>query len=184
MDKFKEKTLETEKIFSGKVVNLQVDKVLLPDGNTATRELIKHPGAVAVIALNNDHKIVFVKQYRKPCERSLVEIPAGKLEPGEDPVQAAKRELEEETGYQAKELEYVTSFYSSPGFADELLHIYLATDIEKATHPLQGDADEFIEILELTLQQAKQYVAQQKICDAKTNYAVLYMELAEMRKSL
>ncbi|MDY0396513.1 NUDIX hydrolase [Virgibacillus halophilus] len=180
MDKFVEKTLSTEQIYSGKIVHLQVDKVMLPDGKIATRELIKHPGAVAVIAINDDNKLILVEQYRKPCERTLVEIPAGKLEQGEDPKQAAVRELEEETGYVAKELKYITSFYSSPGFADELLHIYFTDKLVKSDDPREADEDEFVEVLELSLQEAKQYAAIQKICDAKTNYAVLYLEMQEM----
>lgn len=183
MDKFEERTLSSEQIFNGKIVHLQVDKVTLPDGNIATRELIKHPGAVAVIALNKENKLIMVEQYRKPCERSLVEIPAGKLEKGEDPKQAAIRELEEETGYAARDLQYITSFYSSPGFADELLHIYFTDQLEKLDNPRKADEDEFVEVHELSLAEAQKFVADQKICDAKTNYAVLYLQLQATRRS-
>ncbi|WP_156289290.1 NUDIX hydrolase [Oceanobacillus salinisoli] len=181
MKKFEEKTIKTEKIFDGKVVQLQVDDVKLPDGKTSKREIIKHPGAVAVIAITNDNKIVFVEQYRKPLEKSLVEIPAGKLEPGENPLVAAVRELEEETGYTTNSLSFVTSFYSSPGFADELLHIYITDDLVKLENPKAGDEDEFVEIVELTLDEAKQYVEEERIHDAKTNYAVLYLHALERR---
>lgn len=175
MKKFEEKTIKTESIYDGKIIKLQVDDVVLPNGKTAKRELVKHQGAVAVIAITKDHKIVFVEQYRKPLERSLIEIPAGKLELGEEPETTAVRELEEETGYTTKDLSFVTSFYSSPGFADELLHIYITDTLEKLDHPVAGDDDEFVEVLELTLDEAKQYVEEERIHDAKTNYAVLYL---------
>ncbi len=131
MHKFEEKTIHTEKLFEGKVVRLQIDDVELPNGKTSKREIIKHPGAVAVLALTPENKIVLVEQYRKPMERALVEIPAGKLEPGEKPEVTAVRELEEETGYECNRLDHIISFYTSPGFADELIHLYLATGLRK-----------------------------------------------------
>lgn len=181
MKKFEEKTIQTEQIYNGKVISLQVDEVTLPDGKTSKREIIKHPGAVAIIPVTKDNKIVFVEQYRKPLEKSLVEIPAGKLEPGEDPEATAIRELEEETGYTTNELTFVTSFYTSPGFADELMHIYVSDKLERVKEKVDGDEDEFIEILELTLSEAKQYVLENRIHDAKTNYAILYLHALEMR---
>src|SRR5690625_3624466 len=99
MKKFEEKTINTERIYDGQIINLQVDDVTLPNGKTSKRELIKHPGAVAIIPITKDNKIVFVEQYRKPLEKSIIEIPAGKLEAGEKPEITAVRELEEETGY-------------------------------------------------------------------------------------
>jgi ADP-ribose pyrophosphatase len=181
MKKFEEKTIKSEKIFDGKIVQLQVDEVQLPNGKTSQREIIKHPGAVAVIAITKENKIVLVEQYRKPLEKSLIEIPAGKLEPGENPMIAAIRELEEETGYSTKSLSFVTSFYSSPGFADELLHIYITNDIQKLENPRPADDDEFVELVELTLDEAKQYVEEERIHDAKTAYAVLYLHALERR---
>ncbi|RKQ37724.1 NUDIX hydrolase [Oceanobacillus halophilus] len=181
MKKFEEKTVKTEEIFNGKIVQLQIDEVQLPNGKTSKREIIKHPGAVAVIPITKDNKIVFVEQYRKPLEKSLVEIPAGKLERGENPLVAAVRELEEETGYTTNSLSFVTSFYSSPGFANELLHIYITDDLVKLDEPQPGDDDEFVEIVELTLDEAKQYVEEERIHDAKTNYAVLYLHALEGR---
>lgn len=181
MKKFEEKTIKSEQIFTGKIIQLQVDDVSLPNGETSTREIIKHPGAVAVIPITKDNKIVFVEQYRKPLEKSLVEIPAGKLEEGENPEAAAIRELEEETGYTTNELSLVTSFYTSPGFADELITIYITDTIEKMTEHVAGDDDEFVEIIELTLDEAKQYVEDGRIKDAKTNYAILYLHALERR---
>lgn len=182
MKKFAEKTIRTEQIYKGKVVHLHVDDVILPNGQTSKREIIKHPGAVAVIAITNDRKIVFVEQYRKPLEKSLLEIPAGKLEEGEQPEVTAIRELEEETGYTTDHLSYVTSFYTSPGFADEKMHVYITDDLKKLDTPVTGDNDEFVEVVELTLEEAKQYVADERIQDAKTNYAVLYLEMMGLKK--
>lgn len=180
MKKFEEKTIHSEKLFEGKIISLQVDDVLLPNGKTSKREIIKHPGAVAVIPITKDKKILFVEQYRKPLERSLVEIPAGKLEVGEVPEVTAIRELEEETGYTTKKLTYVTSFYTSPGFADELIHIYMTDELELLTEAVAGDDDEFVEVIALTLEEARIYVKEQRIYDAKTNYAILYLETLEM----
>lgn len=181
MKKFEEKTIKTESIYDGKIIKLQVDDVTLPNGKTAKRELVKHQGAVAIIPITKDNKIVFVEQYRKPLEKSLIEIPAGKLEAGEDPKTTAVRELEEETGYTTNNLSFVTSFYSSPGFADELLHIYITDQLERLGQPVAGDDDEFVEVLELTLDEAKQYVEEERIHDAKTNYAILYLHALEQK---
>jgi len=181
MKKFEEKTISSETIFTGKIIQLQVDQVSLPNGETATRELIKHPGAVAVIPITKDNKIVLVEQYRKPLEKSLVEIPAGKLEIGEELQAAAIRELEEETGYTTNELSFVTTFYTSPGFADEQITIYITDSLEKLKNPVAGDEDEFVEVIELTLDEAKQYVLDGRIQDAKTNYAILYLHALERR---
>ncbi|UOR12390.1 NUDIX hydrolase [Halobacillus amylolyticus] len=177
MNKFEEKTIDTEVIYKGKIVQLQVDSVTLPDGQTSKRELIKHPGAVAVIALTDEGKIVFVEQYRKALEKSIVEIPAGKLETGEKPEITALRELEEETGYTTDQLKLVTSFYTSPGFADELVHLYFTDQVKPLEQKVDLDEDEFVELQELTLQEAEQLALDQKIHDAKTAFALLYLKL-------
>ncbi|MFP7493726.1 NUDIX hydrolase [Terribacillus saccharophilus] len=177
MKKFEEKTIETSKIYDGKVISLRVDTVSLPDGNTSKRELIKHPGAVAIIPITKDGKIIFVEQYRKALEKSIIEIPAGKLEPGEEPEVTAVRELEEETGYTTQNLKKLGSFYTSPGFADELLHVYEADDIEPMAEKIAGDDDEFVELKQLTLEEAEALVAEERIHDAKTMYALLYLRL-------
>lgn len=176
MNKYEEKTLHTNKIFEGKIISLQVDEVELPDGNRSKREIVRHPGAVAVIAVTSDNKIIMVEQYRKPLERSLIEIPAGKLEKGEEPLSSAKRELEEETGLQSDEWSYITSFYTSPGFADELIYIYVAKNVYPVENSRPGDEDEFIDIYHATLDEAKEWKRQEKIRDAKTEYALVYAE--------
>ncbi|MCT1903287.1 NUDIX hydrolase [Oceanobacillus sojae] len=175
MHRFEEKTITTKKIFEGNIIDVQLDEVKLPNGETAKRELVYHPGAVAVIPITSDNKIVLVEQYRKPLERTLIEIPAGKLEENENPLTAAVRELEEETGYTTTNLSQVTSFYTSPGFANELVYVYITNDLIKMENPPAGDDDEFVEIMEVTLEEAKKLVEEGRIQDAKTNYAVLYL---------
>lgn len=180
MHKFEEKTVKTEAIFKGKVISLQVDDVQLPDGKQAKRELIKHPGAVCVIAVTNEKKIILVEQYRKALERPLVEVPAGKLEPGEEPSLCAARELEEETGYRPGSIKHIQSFYTSPGFADELVHVFLAEQLEKVEDGLAADEDEFVELLEVSIEEAEQLAKESRIYDAKTLWALQYLRLNEL----
>lgn len=172
--KFEEITVKTEQIFKGKIISLQVDHVRLPNGEIASREIVKHPGAVAVIPLLGD-KMIVVEQYRKPLEKSQVEIPAGKLDAGEEPLKAALRELEEETGYRTTTIKLVSSFYTSPGFADEIIHLYIAEDLVKGD--ANPDEDEFLECEAITLEQAQQYMREGRISDAKTIMAVYAWQL-------
>lgn len=166
---FEEQTLSTQHIFEGKIISLHVDEVRLPNGGTASREIVKHPGAVAVLAIVDDRMIV-VEQYRKPLERSLVEIPAGKLDPGEDPLDAALRELKEETGYTCSNIRSIHSFSTSPGFADEIIHLYAAENLVPGES--SPDEDEFLNCEAITFEQAWQYVQEHRIADAKTIMAV------------
>ncbi|MGG4492059.1 NUDIX hydrolase [Metabacillus idriensis] len=177
MNHLKETTKSSEKLFSGRIIDLYLEEVELPNGKTSTREIIKHPGAVAVIAITKENKIVMVQQYRKAMERVLVEIPAGKLEKGELPEVTAKRELEEETGYTADSLQHLISFYTSPGFADELVHLYFTEELQILTEKAELDEDEFVDVLEVTLEEAQQMIDNQRIFDAKTAYAVQYLQL-------
>lgn len=179
MNQFEEKTIYTNHIFKGNIISVQVDDVLLPDGNQSTREIVKHPGAVAIIAVTKAGKIVLVKQYRKPLERSIIEIPAGKIEENEEAEITALRELEEETNYTTNKLTYVTSFYTSPGFANEIIHLYFTNDLKPLHYNVAGDDDEFLEVVELSLEEAEQYIKDQKIYDAKTMYAIMYLKLME-----
>ncbi len=182
MGLLEEKTLSSEKIFSGKVISLQVDEVELPNGKTAKRELIKHPGAVAIIAITDENKIVMVEQYRKALEQTIIEIPAGKLERGEQPDVCAKRELEEETSYECESLELLNSFYTSPGFANEIVHVFLAKGLTKKEDAAGLDEDEFVNLMELTIGEALQAIEEKKIYDAKTIFAVQYLQLQEALK--
>ncbi len=177
MNKFEEKTINSESIYQGKIIDLQVDEVTLPNGKTSKRELIKHPGAVAVIPITPEGNIIMVEQYRKALEKSIIEIPAGKLEQGEEPMNTAKRELEEETGYGCDNLEHIISFYTSPGFADEIVHLYLAENIYQIEDSRETDEDEFVELIEVSVEEAVQLIKERRIYDAKTAYAVQYLQL-------
>lgn len=177
MSNLEEKTINSEKIFSGKVISLHLEDVELPNGKHSKREIIKHPGAVAILAITDDNKIVMVEQYRKALERTIVEIPAGKLEKGEEPALCARRELEEETGYKCASLDLLISFYTSPGFADEIVHLFVARGLVKKEDSAALDEDEFVNLEELTLDEALQYISEQKIYDAKTAYAIQYLQL-------
>ncbi|MBM7648058.1 ADP-ribose pyrophosphatase [Bacillus ectoiniformans] len=179
MSKFEEKTIQSEQIFKGRIISLQVDEVEMPDGKHSKREIVKHPGAVAVLALTEEGKIILVEQYRKALERTLIEIPAGKLEPGEEAETCARRELEEETGYQCGRMELLQSFYTSPGFADELVHLYIAEDLTRIEDGLSLDEDEFVELMEVTLEEAEQLLKEDRIYDAKTAYAIQYLQLKQ-----
>ncbi|MBD7983635.1 NUDIX hydrolase [Sporosarcina sp. Sa2YVA2] len=174
MKRFEEKTISSTTIYKGKIIDLRVEDVLLPDGKSAKRELVDHPGAVAILAITDDKKILLVEQYRKALKRSIIEIPAGKIESGEDKELTAIRELEEETGYGSCKFTYMQSFATSPGFANEIVHMYLARQLYKVENPAQGDEDEFIRILECTIEEAEQMVLEEQIYDAKTAFAILY----------
>ena len=176
MKKFEEKTIQSELKFTGRIITLQVDEVKLPNGKTSNREIVKHPGAVAVIAVTKDKKIVLVEQFRKALERSIIEIPAGKIEIGEEPEITALRELEEETGYTTASLQYVQSFATSPGFADEIIHLYFADNIEKMEQPVGLDEDEFVELLHVSLSEMEEMVKNQQIYDAKTAFAYIWLK--------
>jgi len=179
--KFEETTLSVEPIYNGRIISLEQIEVRLPDGRTAKREIVRHPGAVAVLAIEGD-RIIVVEQFRKPLEKSQVEIPAGKLDPGEDPEEAARRELAEETGYTCGKIRHLCSFYTSPGFADELLHLYVAEDLSPGkTRP---DEDEFIDCFSVTPEEAKALIREGRISDAKTILAVYAWELYRLTGSI
>jgi len=148
-----EKFLSSKVGFAGKLLQLQVDTVMLPNGRKATREIIKHPGAVGILPVLEDGSMVFVKQYRYPVGTVIYEIPAGKLELGENPDECAPRELSEETGYTAKEWKHLTSIVTTPGFTDEVIHLYLARGLTKAEQ--HTDEDEFIDVVVFSPEQVK-----------------------------
>ena len=178
---FEEKTLSRKEIYKGPIFQLVQDQVELPAGKgTAQRDLIFHNGAVCVLAVTAENKIVLVKQYRKAIEKISYEIPAGKLEIGEnsDPEAAALRELEEEAAYTGK-LSLLYDFYSAIGFCNERLRLYLASDLAKVENPRPQVEDETIELLEVSLEEAKALIQSGHICDAKTIMAIQYWELQE-----
>ncbi len=176
MDHLFEKTLHSETIYEGRIIDVRVEDVELPNGKKSKRELIDHPGAVAVIAVTPDNKVLAVRQYRKALQKAIVEIPAGKLEPGEKPEVTAVRELEEETGYTCESLEKVISFYTSPGFANELVHLYVAKGLKK-NGELSADEDEFLDLLHLSIDEMDEMLESQEIHDAKTAYALMYLKM-------
>jgi len=168
-----EKTLATREIYSGRVIKVRVDTVSLPDGNQSFREVVEHAGAVAVVALDDENNIVLVRQYRKPLDRVLIEIPAGTMEKDEAPLLCAQRELEEETGYLAAHWQKILSYYSAPGFTDEHLHIYLATGLSQGkTNP---DPDEFMELVHVPLPEAYGLIFSGQIADGKSIIGIQYV---------
>lgn len=177
---FEEKTIKRETLFTGKIIEVALDEVALPMGGTAKRELVFHPGGVGIVAITPSEKMLFVRQFRKPLERVILEIPAGKIDPGEGshPEVTGARELEEETGYRPQKMTKLASMYLSPGFANEMLHLYLAEGLEKVENPRVMDEDEVLEVYELTLDEALERMKTGEICDAKTIYAIQYWQLA------
>lgn len=163
--KFEEITISSEYVFNGKVIDVRSDKVIIANGNKASREVVEHTGGVVILAQKGNN-VLFVKQYRYPLKDISIELPAGKLERGENPDIAAKRELEEETGYVADSWISLGYIYTTPGFCDEKLYLYLAQDLSYTKqHP---DIDEIIECYEYSFKDAKKMIENGIINDAKT----------------
>jgi ADP-ribose pyrophosphatase len=166
-------------VFDGRVFRLDVDRVRYPDGSEGDLDVVRHPGASAIVPFlsdprGDDPQLLLLKQYRYAANDVLYEIPAGRLHPGEDPAQAAAREVREETGCTAAHLAHLFTVFTTPGFTDELLHVYLATGLAQAT--TEGrDPDEFIEVETVTLSQALAMVRDGTIRDMKTVAALLYV---------
>ncbi len=158
--------MSTRHIYKGKVVTLNVDTVILPNGVTIDLEIIRHPGAAAVVPMKDAHTVILIRQFRHAANGFIYEIPAGKLHPGEDPLDCASRELEEEIGYRAASFELLTSIFTAPGFADEVIHIYKATGLTKGRQHL--DRDEVLEVLEMPLTEAIKQIQEGTIRDGKT----------------
>ncbi len=178
-----EKKIGSKQIFDGYVVKLFVDEVELPNGKKATREIVRHPGAVCVIPVDEDENVIMVKQFRYPYSEVLLEIPAGKLEPNEEPYDAVKRELEEESGVVADNVEFIGMMYTTVAILDEKIRMYLATGLTyKKAHPDDG---EFLEVEKIPLKELINMVMEGKIPDAKTQIAILKAEkiLAERKNN-
>ena len=166
-----EQPLSADYKYRGRIINLRVDTALLPNGSTATREVVEHPGGVCVAALTEDGCLLFVRQFRYPYQKVLLELPAGKLDPGEDPLEAGKRELREETGAEAARYESLGELYPSPGYCGEIIHLYAATGLTFGQ--MSPDEDEFLEVEKIPLEEAARMVLDNEIADAKTQAAVL-----------
>ena len=167
---YEEKTMKSEKIYEGKILNLKVDTVELPDKKYSKREIVEHPGGVAIIAITDDNSLVLVKQYRKSIEDFIWEIPAGKLEVNEEPRETAVRELKEETGYESGKLTYIAEFFTTPGYCNEKIHLFLAEDlVEGESHP---DSGEFLEKSTIPLDDLFKMLDRGEIVDSKTIIAI------------
>ncbi len=169
-----EKQQSTENVFDGVLLHVYRDKVELPDGGTSVREYIKHPGAAVTIPILENGNIVFERQYRYPLGMELLELPAGKIDKGESAEDSAKRELLEETGYEAKQLTALGKLHPCIGYSDEVIYIYLAEEL--TFHTEQQDNDEFIETFEMSLEDSMEGIRTGKITDAKTIISLFWAE--------
>lgn len=167
----KEKGLNSKFTYNGKILDIYVDEVSLPNGRTSFREYIKHPGAAAILAVLDNGNILMVKQYRYPAGDILLEIPAGRINENEDPASCAVRELEEETGYSAGEIVPYMDIFLAPGYSNEKIYVYLATNLKKTG--TNWDDDEFLEILEIEPKKIKEMILNNEIPDSKTAAVIL-----------
>ncbi len=177
MDDLTEKMLKSETKYRGRIINVKLDEVELPSGNKSHREVVEHPGAVAVIAENDEGRLVLVQQFRYPTGETLLEIPAGKLEPGEPPEECARREMIEETGYRIGKIELLSRIYTTPGFCNEVIYIYRGHDLQYIGTPEgSGDADEEENLMPVLIhkQEAITKIKSGEINDAKTIMAILW----------
>jgi len=168
----KEITVKSEKVFEGKIINLRVDTVELQNQKYAKREIVEHKGASAVIAINENNELILVKQYRKAVEEFLLELPAGKINVAEEPRECAFRELREETGYEAEKITEIYEIYSSPGFSNEKIHLFIAENLTLTT--TNFDDDENIEVLIINKEEAVKMLESGQITDSKTLVGILF----------
>ena len=172
----REEKISSKRLYSGRILDLEVDRVLLPSGSKAEREVIRHLGAAVVLPLLEGGQVILVNQYRYPMGGELLELPAGKLDPGEDPNTCAARELSEETGWRAGEIYDLGSFFTTPGFTDEVLHAFVATGLEPAPDVVP-DPDEAIEIVTMSVEEALAACRDGRIRDGKTLATLLLAQL-------
>lgn len=172
-----EKQISSEYIFDGKLLQVYSDTVSLPNGSTSTREYIKHQGAVAVVPITDDNEIIAVRQYRYPIGRVTIEIPAGKLDRGEEPLEAAKRELSEETGVESADIEYIGGLYPSVAYTDELIHMYAAKNLKYGE--AHTDEDEFLDVVKIKTDKFVEMILNGEIMDSKTQAAVLKVAMMQ-----
>lgn len=168
-----EKTLSSSYLYRGRIINVRQDRVQASGNQVAFREIVEHPGAVAILALDEEKNLILVKQHRQPAGEILLEIPAGKLEPGEDPMDCAKREMAEETGLEGSSWQELFAFYPSPGFCDEKIFLYKVEDLNKAAAPVT-DPEEKISVIKLPLKDVGDMIISGEIKDGKTIIAMQY----------
>ena len=166
-----EKFLDSKVVYDGNLLTVYCDKVQLPNGKEASREFIRHPGAVAVVPITPEGNIVLVRQYRYPVGKTMLEVPAGKLDKGEHPDECALRELEEETGYVAHSIKKLSSIYTTPGFTDEVIHLYVADQLTLSKQC--PDEDEFLDVEIYTKEQVRAMIDDGTLNDAKSMLALL-----------
>lgn len=170
---YEEKTMKTEKIYEGKIINLRIDTVELPDKKYSKREIVEHSGSVGIIPIIAN-SIVLVKQFRKSVEKILLEIPAGKIEINEEPRETALRELREETGYTTEKLEYLFEFYTSPGFSNEKMYLFLSDELLEGETSFESN--EYIELEKVKIEDLIKMVDRGEITDSKTIIGIFYAE--------
>lgn len=170
-----EETTESVLAYKGSILEIYSDTVLLENGKQAKRDVIRHPGGVCVAALNEKREVYFVRQFRYPHKKALLEIPAGKLEWGENHFECGKRELREETGFTADKWKYLGCLYPTPAYDTEIIHMYLAEELHRSEQDL--DDDEFLDVLTIPLEKAAAMVMNNEIEDAKTQLALLKLRL-------
>ncbi len=161
-----EKTISTRLIFSGQIMNLRIDTVETADGRESTREIVEHADCVAIVAVDADDNVLLVKQFRKPVEKELLEIPAGGIDPGEDAESAVRREMQEETGYAPGNVKHLGGFYSAPGFCTEYLYLYLVSDLVPSQLFAEDTAG--IEVVRVPVGDIPHLITSGEICDAKS----------------
>ncbi|MFI3210600.1 MAG: NUDIX hydrolase [Peptostreptococcaceae bacterium] len=169
---FEEQTISSDKIYTGKNISLRIDTVETNNKGYQKREIIEHGGVVAVVAINENKEVVLIKQFRKAIEKVIWEIPAGKIESGETPKETALRELKEETGYIANNIRLIHKFYTTPGFSNQKIYLYLATDISKSNSELEISED--IETFTMDFDKAYEMVVKNEIEDAKSSIGLLF----------
>jgi ADP-ribose pyrophosphatase len=169
-----ERQLDSSEVYQGHFLRVHKDRVALPDGSTSTREFIRHPGAVMIVPLLDDGRLLMERQYRYPMGRVMLEFPAGKLDPGEDPLACGQRELTEETGYTAAEWAYAGVLHNAIAYSDEGIHIYFARGLTQGAQQL--DAGEFLELVIHTPQELDQLAARGELTDAKSLIALLWLQ--------
>jgi len=167
------KIKQTDKIFSGHVFDIEVDQIEYNSGNKSRRETVIHPGGAVLVAVKPNGKIILVKQFRHPFKKFIYELPAGKLDKNEDPLDCAKRELIEETGYRTENITKLGSIYTSPGYCNEILHIFLAQDLADGDHARE-EGEENMEMLEFTIDEIDEMIMSGKIKDGKTISGIYY----------
>ena len=167
-----EETLSSKIVFKGDLFSVRLDQIRLPDGSASTREIVEHSDAVVVVPVDRSSNILLVKQYRRAAGKSLLELPAGGIEPGENPLETVKREMQEEIGYLPNKITGMGGFYASPGYNTEYLHLYMATDLVPAK--LHAEDTDSIEVVPVPIKSITDYIKSGKICDSKSIAGILY----------